>query len=71
MNLRVKVIEGSRQELFIAGERVALRSGRYIPSYVPTNATPWYEFADTGADDVDAAVQASAAASRSCGNSPG
>lgn len=58
MDLTLKVIEGSRQDLFIAGERVAPRSGRYMPSYDPTNAAPWYEVADAGADDVDAAVQA-------------
>lgn len=58
MNLTVKTIEGSRQALYIAGERVAPKSGRYIQSHDPTTAEPWYEVADAGAEDVDAAVQA-------------
>lgn len=58
MELTLKAIEGSRQDHYIAGERVAPKSGRYIPSYDPTNAEPWYEVADGGADDVDAAVKA-------------
>lgn len=58
MDLTMQAIEGSRQDLHIAGARVAPRSGRYIPSYDPTNAEPWYEVADAGAEDVDAAVQA-------------
>ena len=58
MDLTMQAIEGSRQDLHIASARVAPRSGRYIPSYDPTNAEPWYEVADAGAEDVDAAVQA-------------
>jgi aldehyde dehydrogenase (NAD+) len=58
MDLTMKAIEGSRQDLYIAGERVAPKSGRYIASYDPTNGEPWYQVADAGAEDVDAAVQA-------------
>lgn len=58
MELTMKAIEGSRQDLYIAGERVRPKSGRYIPSYDPTCAEPWYEVADANADDVDAAVKA-------------
>ncbi|WP_315924517.1 aldehyde dehydrogenase [Mesorhizobium sp. SP-1A] len=58
MDLTMKAIEGSRQDLYIGGERVAPKSGRYIPSYDPTNAEPWYEVADAGAEDVDTAVAA-------------
>ena len=58
MSLSVTAIEGSRQDIFIAGKRVAPRSGRYIESYDPTNGEAWYEVAESGAEDVDAAVQA-------------
>lgn len=58
MDLTMKAIDGSRQDLFIAGERISPKSGRYIPSFDPTNAEPWYEVADAGLEDVDAAVQA-------------
>jgi aldehyde dehydrogenase (NAD+) len=57
MSHSVKSIEGSRQGLFIGGRRVAPLSGRYIASYDPTTAEPWYEVADAGAEDVDAAVR--------------
>lgn len=58
MELTMKAIEGSCQDLYIAGERVRPKSGRYIPSYDPTCAEPWYEVADANVDDVDAAVKA-------------
>lgn len=58
MDLTERAIEGSRQDFYIANERVAPKSGRYIPSYDPTNAEPWYDVADAGAEDVDTAVQA-------------
>lgn len=62
MELTMSAIEGSRQDLFIAGKWVAPRSGRYLPSYDPTNGEPWYEFADADEADVDAAVQAASQA---------
>ena len=62
MQTTVKAIEGSRQQLFIDGIFVAPRQGRYIPSFDPTNAEPWYELAEADADDVDAAVTAARAA---------
>lgn len=64
MELTLKAIEGSRQDLYIAGERVAPNSGRYLPSYDPTTAEPWYMAADGNAEDVDAAVQAAKKAFR-------
>ncbi|MFC2253638.1 aldehyde dehydrogenase [Labrys portucalensis] len=64
MELTLKAIEGSRQDLYIAGERVAPSSGRYLPSYDPTTAEPWYMAADGNAEDVDAAVQAAKKAFR-------
>lgn len=64
MELTLKAIEGSRQDLYIAGERVAPNSGRYLPSYDPTTAEPWYMAADGNAEDVDAAVHAAKRAFR-------
>ncbi|OCC03575.1 carnitine dehydratase [Labrys sp. WJW] len=64
MELTLKAIEGSRQDLYIAGERVAPNSGRYLPSHDPTTAEPWYMAADGNAEDVDAAVQAAKKAFR-------
>jgi aldehyde dehydrogenase (NAD+) len=57
MGFTEKTIRGSRQQLFIDGRFVQPKSGRYLPSYDPTTAEPWYEFADGDAGDVDAAVQ--------------
>ncbi len=62
MQTTVKAIEGSRQQLFIGGAFVAPRAGRYIPSFDPANAEPWYELAEADAADVDAAVAAARAA---------
>ncbi|QEL22253.1 aldehyde dehydrogenase [Bosea sp. F3-2] len=62
MKTTVKSLEGSRQGLFIDGAFVAPRSGVYVPSYDPTTAEPWYEFAQGDAADVDAAVRSARAA---------
>lgn len=62
MKTTVKSLEGSRLELFIDGRFVAPRSGSYVPSYDPTTAEPWYEFAQADAADVDAAVRSARAA---------
>lgn len=57
MGFTEKTIRGSRQQLFINGRFVQPKSGRYLPSYDPTTAEPWYESADGDVNDVDAAVQ--------------
>jgi aldehyde dehydrogenase (NAD+) len=62
MTRTVQTIEGSRLGLFIGGRTVAPQSGRYLPSYDPTTGEAWYEAADAGAEDVDAAVRAAQAA---------
>ena len=62
MKTTVESLQGSRQDLFIDGRFVAPRSGVYVPSYDPTTAEPWYEFAQGDADDVDAAVASARAA---------
>ncbi|MFC7396518.1 aldehyde dehydrogenase [Chelatococcus sp. GCM10030263] len=62
MKTTVQSLEGSRQGLFIGGEFVVPRSGVYVPSYDPTTAEPWYEFAQGDAADVDAAVRSAKAA---------
>lgn len=62
MKTTVTSLEGSRQGLFIDGTFVAPRSGVYVPSYDPTTAEPWYEFAQGDAADVDAAVRSAKAA---------
>ncbi len=64
MERAVSTIEGTRQGLLIGGNWVEPRSGRYLPSFDPTTAEPWYEAADGGAEDIDAAVAAAAAAFR-------
>ncbi|WP_085123627.1 aldehyde dehydrogenase [Tistlia consotensis] len=51
-------IAGSRTRLYIGGEWLEPRSGRYLPSFDPATGEPWYEAAEAGADDVDAAVAA-------------
>ncbi len=58
MRTTLKSVEGSRQDLFIDGARVAPTSGKYLQSFDPTSAEPWYEVADAGEKDVDLAVQA-------------
>lgn len=62
MKTTVTSLEGSRQGLFIDGAFVAPKSGVYVPSYDPTTAEPWYEFAQGDAADVDAAVRSAKAA---------
>ena len=62
MKTTVESLQGSRQNLFIHGEFTAPRSGQYTPSYDPTTAQPWYEFAQANAEDVDAAVRSAQAA---------
>ncbi len=62
MKTTVTSLEGSRQKLWIAGQAVEPKSGNYLQSYDPTTGEAWYEFADAGADDVDAAVKAAQAA---------
>lgn len=62
MQTTVTSLEGSRQCLFVDGAFVAPKSGVYVPSYDPTTAEPWYEFAQGDAADVDAAVRSARAA---------
>lgn len=62
MKTTVRTLEGSRQDLFIDGRFVAPKSGVYVPSYDPTTAQPWYEFAQGDAADVEAAVRSARAA---------
>lgn len=62
MKTTASSLPGSRQRLFINGGFVEPRSGRYIESFNPTTGKPWYEFADGGEEDVDAAVDAARAA---------
>ncbi|MBX4870242.1 aldehyde dehydrogenase [Rhizobium bangladeshense] len=64
MKTTVKTIEGSRQGLFIGGQLVAPKSGRYIDSFDPTTGECWYELAEADADDVEAAVSSAQAAFR-------
>jgi acyl-CoA reductase-like NAD-dependent aldehyde dehydrogenase len=64
MKTTVRSLEGSRQQLFIDGRFVEPKSGRYLPSYDPTNGERWYEFSDADAEDVDAAVASANAALR-------
>lgn len=54
----VDTIEGKRLPLFVGGDWVQPRAGRYLDSYDPTNGEPWYQAADGDAGDVDRAVQA-------------
>ena len=51
-----------RNELFIGGDWVAPLSGAYLPTVNPATEEILAEFADAGADDIDAAVQAARAA---------
>ncbi|MER9856300.1 MULTISPECIES: aldehyde dehydrogenase [unclassified Mesorhizobium] len=62
MKTTVRSLKGSRQNLFINGAFVAPRSGQYIDSFDPTTGQPWYQFAEAGAEDVGAAVEAARAA---------
>ncbi|MCQ4632493.1 aldehyde dehydrogenase [Shinella sp. CPCC 100929] len=58
MKRAVSSFEGSRQGLYIGGKWLEPKSGEHLPSYDPTTGRQWYEFADAGADDVNAAVRA-------------
>ncbi|WP_133650291.1 aldehyde dehydrogenase [Paraburkholderia flava] len=62
MKTTVETLQGSRQQLFIDGRFVAPHSDQYVPSYDPTTAEAWYQFAQADADDVDAAVRSAQAA---------
>lgn len=62
MNITVETLRGTRLGNFIDGQMVAPLSGEYLPSYDPTTARPWYEFARSGEADVDAAVRSARAA---------
>jgi acyl-CoA reductase-like NAD-dependent aldehyde dehydrogenase len=42
----------------VAGNRVAASSGKWLPSYDPTRGSPWSQFPDSTAEDVDVAVRA-------------
>ncbi len=64
MKTTVKTMEGSRQGLFIGGQFVAPKNGRYIDSFDPTTGERWYELAEADADDVEAAVSSAQAAFR-------
>ncbi len=57
MKTTVETLQGSRIGHFIDGAFVAPQGGAYAPSYDPTTAEPWYEFALGDARDVDAAVR--------------
>lgn len=58
MKTTVDTTQGSRLKLFIDGEYVAPRSGRYVDSFDPASGEVWYQFAEASGEDVDAAVQA-------------
>ena len=58
MKTTVEKISGTRTQLYIGGNWTAPRSGQYLESYDPATGQAWYEAADGGADDVDAAVAA-------------
>ncbi|TIQ37102.1 MAG: aldehyde dehydrogenase [Mesorhizobium sp.] len=62
MKTTVASLEGSRQDLFINGGFAAPRNGLYIDSFDPTTGRPWYQFAEAGAEDVSAAVEAARSA---------
>ena len=58
MAMSIASIEGKRTLNFIDGAMRPPKSGRYLPSFDPTNGEPWYEAADSDAGDVDEAVAA-------------
>jgi len=60
-----------RNRLFIGGELVEPRSGRWLTTLNPATEEPLAEFADGGADDVDAAVAAARRAYGSWHRRPG
>ena len=60
MKTTMPQIAGQRADLFVGGDWRKPAAGRYFASYDPSAGAPWYEAADGGADDVDAAVGAAA-----------
>ena len=58
------LIDGSRLDNWIGGQRCAPRSGSYLPSVAPAFAEPWIEIPASDARDVDDAVAAACAAYR-------
>ncbi|WP_118184493.1 aldehyde dehydrogenase [Paraburkholderia phosphatilytica] len=64
MKTTVDSLQGSRLDLFIDGQFTRPHSGQYVPSYDPTTAEPWYEFAQADERDVDTAVRSAQAAFR-------
>lgn len=60
--MSVQTVEGGRLAPFIGGRFTAPAGGAYLPSYDPTTATAWYEFADCGPAEVERAVAAARAA---------
>lgn len=64
MKTAVSRIAGRRTDLFVHGAWRKPSAGRYFASYDPSAGAPWYEAADGGEADVDAAVGAAAQALR-------
>ena len=62
MKTTVENLQGSRLDLFIDGRFTRPHSDQYVPSYDPTTAAPWYQFAQADAQDVDSAVRSAQAA---------
>ena len=55
-------IEGARLPLFIDGAYRPAESGHRLESFDPSNGQAWYQAADGGAGDIDAAVRAATGA---------
>lgn len=64
MKTTVSRIAGQCTGLFVHGAWRKPTAGRYFASYDPSTGAPWYEAADGGEADVDAAVKAAAQALR-------
>lgn len=62
MNTTIDTLQGRRIGNFIDGRFVEPASREYAPSFDPTTARPWYEFAQSNEADVDAAVRSAQAA---------
>jgi len=62
MKITVSRIAGQSTDLFVNGDWRKPASGCHFASYDPSAGAPWYEAADGGEDDVNAAVSAAAAA---------
>jgi (Z)-2-((N-methylformamido)methylene)-5-hydroxybutyrolactone dehydrogenase len=58
MQITVDRITGSKTELYIGGKWTVPKSGRHLDSYDPATGKVWYQAADGGAEDIDAAVAA-------------